>query len=96
MDGLKRFDVAEHGGVRMVVVESELLPPDPAVVVIPILRGYPAVRGLNPTIEHDGTAYVLAPRLIASVRRAALRRVGNVSSQADEITRALDILMAGV
>ena len=96
MDGLKRFDIAAHAGVRMVVVESELLPPDPAVVVIPLLQDYPAVRGLNPTIELEGVAYVLATRLIASVRRAALHRVGSAAPQADKITRAVDVLMAGV
>lgn len=31
----------------MVVVESELLPLDPAVVVIPLLPDYPAVKDLN-------------------------------------------------
>jgi len=36
MEDLTRFDVAEHGGVYMVVMESELLPPDPARVVIPL------------------------------------------------------------
>jgi toxin CcdB len=96
MEGLRRFDVAEHAGVLMVVVESELLPPDAAVVVIPILPDYPAVWGLNPRIDHDGTSYVLATRLIAAVRRAALRCVGDVNSQADKITRAVDVLMAGV
>ncbi|WP_221240318.1 hypothetical protein [Mameliella alba] len=44
---MSRFDVAEYAGVSMVVVESDLLPPDPAVVVIPLLAGYPAVRHLN-------------------------------------------------
>jgi toxin CcdB len=36
--------VAEYNGVKMVVVESDLLPPDPAVVVIPLLADYPAVK----------------------------------------------------
>jgi toxin CcdB len=31
----------------MVVIESNLLPPDPAVVVIPLLSGYPAVKHVN-------------------------------------------------
>ena len=35
MESLTRYDVAEYNGVKMVVVESDLLPPDPAVVVIP-------------------------------------------------------------
>ena len=95
MEELTRFDVAEHRGVFMVVVESALLPPDPAIVVIPLLEDYPAVQHLNPMIEVSGTPYVLATRLIASVRRSALRRVENVSPQADKITRALDVLTQG-
>ncbi len=51
METLKRFDIAAHGDVLMVVVESDLLPPDPAVVVIPLLRDYPAVSRLNPMIR---------------------------------------------
>ena len=96
MEHLTRFDVAEHNGVSMVVVESDLLPPDPSVVVIPLLSGYPAVRDLNPELQHDGKRLVLATRLIASVRRSRLRRTGRVADQGDLIIRAMDVLMAGV
>jgi toxin CcdB len=80
----------------MVVVESNRLPPDPSVVVIPLMLDYPAVRQLNPEIVHDGRRYVLATRLIAAVRRSSLRKTGNVAGQGDEITRAIDVLKAGV
>jgi len=96
MDALTRFDVAEYNGVSMVVVESDLLPPDASIVVIPLLSGYPAVRHLNPELLHDGRYLVLATRLIAAVRRTSLRRTGSVAGQGDLITRAVDILMAGV
>ena len=96
MDHLTRFDVAEYNGVSMVVVESYLLPPDPSVVVIPLLSGYPAVRHLNPELQHDGRLLILATRLIAAVRRSSLRRTGNVANQGDLITRAVDVLVAGV
>jgi toxin CcdB len=97
MGKLSRFDVAEYNGVAMVVVESDLLPPDASVVVIPLLSGYPAVRHLNPEIHlQDGRRLVLATRLIAAVRRSSLRRNGNVADQGDLITRAVDVLMAGV
>jgi len=79
-----------------VVVESDLLPPDPAVVVIPLLADYPAVQDLNPELVHDGRRWVLATRLIAAVRRSSLRRVGSVAEQGDRINRAVDVLMAGV
>ncbi len=94
---LSRFDVAEYNGVFMVVVESDLLPPDASVVVIPLLADYPAVRYLNPELElPDGSRLVLATRLIAAVRRSSLRRTGNVADQGDLITRAVDVLLAGV
>ena len=96
MEHLTRYDVAEYSGVKMVVVESNLLPPDPAVVVIPLLADYPAVKDLNPVLVHNGQPWVLATRLIAAVRRTSLRRVGNVADQGDRITRAVDVLMAGV
>ena len=96
MERLTRYDVAEHNGVRMVVVESDLLPTDPAVVVIPLLKDYPAVKDLNPVMLHDGQRWVLATRLIAAVRRSRLRRVGSLADHADSIHRAVDVLMAGV
>ena len=96
MESLKRYDVAEYNGVKMVVVESDLLPPDPAVVVIPLLVDYPAVKDLNPQVLHNGQHLVLATRLIAAVRRSSLRRAGSVAEQGDRINRAVDVLMAGV
>lgn len=80
----------------LVVVESDLLPDDTSVVVIPLVPGYPAVRHLNPEIEHRGRRLVLATRLIGPVRRAYAHRVGNVADQGDKITRAVDVLMGGV
>lgn len=96
MEGLRRFDIAVHAGVAMVVVESDLLPPDPAVVVIPLLEAYPAIRHLNPVIAFEGKDLVLATRLMASVRRAALKRAGSAAEQGDAISRAIDVVMAGV
>lgn len=96
MEHLIRYDVAEYNGVAMVIVESDLLPPDPAVVVIPLLPDYPSVKQLNPEILHGGRRLVLATRLIAAVRRSSLRGNGSVADQADQITRAVDILMTGV
>lgn len=96
MDSLTRFDVAEYNGVSMVVVESGLLPCDASIVVIPLLSDYPAVRHLNPELQHDNQRLILATRLIAAVRRSALERTGSVADQGDLITRAVDVLMGGV
>ncbi|MBO9408597.1 CcdB family protein [Shimia sp. R9_1] len=96
MEKLTRYDVAEYNGVSMVIVESYLLPPDAAVVVIPLLTDYPAVRLLNPEIVHNGARFILATRLIASVHRPSLRRTGTVKDQSDRILRAMDVLLSGV
>ncbi len=96
MERLSRFDVVEARGIAMVVIESELLPPDPAVVVIPLLPDYPAVTHLNPVIPFGGQGLVLATRLITAVQRSALRRTGSVAEYSDQITRAVDVLMAGI
>jgi toxin CcdB len=96
MEALTRFDVAHYNGVFMVVVESDLLPLDTSVVVIPLLSNYPAVQYLNPEIQHNGRRLILATRLIAAVRRSSLTRTGSVVDQGELITRAVDVLMAGV
>jgi toxin CcdB len=96
MEQLTRFDVAEYSGISMVIVESNLLPPDPSVVVIPLVSDYPAVQHLNPELQHDGRRLILATRLITAVRRSSLHRTGSVAGQGDLITRAVDVLMAGV
>jgi toxin CcdB len=96
LEGLTRFDVAEYDGIATVIIESDMLPPDRSVVVIPLLPDYPAVRHLNPEILHNGKRLILATRLIVAVHRSALRRTGQVVDQGDRITRAVDILMAGI
>lgn len=96
MEALRRFDIAAYGDVLMVVIESDLLPPDPAVVVIPLLKDYPAVSRLNPVFEVNGQDFVLATRLIAAVRRSSLSPVGSLTENSDRVTRAVDVLMGGV
>lgn len=80
----------------MVVVESDLLPPDASGVVIPLLANYLAVRNLDPEFLYDGKRLILATRLIASVQRSSLRRAGIIAEQGDVIIRAVDVLFAGV
>lgn len=96
MEGLTRNDVVRFRDSFYVVVESHLLPPDPGVVTIPLMQGYPAVGQLNPIITFRGQNYVLATRMIAALRRARLEKVGDISGQGDAVTRAIDILMSGV
>lgn len=80
----------------MVVVESDLLPLDPTIVVIPLFSDYPVVSLLNPQIRYGERRLILATRLIAAVRRSNLRRAGSAAEQEDVIIRAVDVLMGGV
>ena len=55
-----------------------------------------AVAWLNPVIVVEEAEFVLATRLITAVRRTPFIKVGNIAVQGDRITRAVDVLMAGV
>ena len=96
MERLDRFDVVAFGGTLNVVVESALLPQTPAIVVVPLSADYPFIQFLNPHIMFEDQRYVLATRLISPVKRARLRKRGDVRDQGDAITRAVDVMMAGV
>lgn len=50
----------------------------------------------NPEIARGDRRLALAIRLIAAVRRTALRRTGDASAQGDAIVRAVAIPMDGV
>lgn len=58
----------------MVVVESGLRPPGPAVRVIPLPRDDPAVRHLDHAIDHYGKSFVLTIRPITAVLRGGVWR----------------------
>lgn len=60
MAALTLFDVKECNSVSMVVVESDLLPPDASIVVIPLLSVYPAVQRLHPKLPLGDRRLVLA------------------------------------
>ena len=96
MARLNRFDVIEHSGGLLIVIESDLLPEDSSVVIIPLVPDYPQIRHLNPEISFQGKRFILATRLIGPVLRSRTRRVGNVADQGDKITRAFDVLMGGI
>jgi toxin CcdB len=92
---LNKFDIVETRGRLALVVESELLPPDRTVVVIPLLQGYPTIKWLNPEIYVDREPYTLVTRLIGSVGTSTLTVIGSAKAQGDEIARALDMLFYG-
>ena len=72
MDGLKRNDVVLYRNTFFVIAESDLLPADLGIVTIPLLREYPRIPWLNPTIIFQDETLVLATRMIAALRRTSL------------------------
>ena len=53
-------------------------------------------KGLNPRVEIDGVGFVLATQLLAAVPASILQAPrANLSARAEEITRALDLVLHG-
>lgn len=96
MEALETYDIVSVGKQFAVVIESDLLPPDHSIVVIPLFRDYPAITKLNPTIRLGDDDFILATRMIASIRRSTAKKVGTARNQRDDITRAVDVLISGI
>ena len=69
---LDQLSIVRYRGAFGLVVESDLLPKDRWVVVVPLIEGLPCVGDLNPIIPAAGVDRVLHTHAIASVRRDAL------------------------
>ncbi|HET6306995.1 MAG TPA: CcdB family protein [Rhodopila sp.] len=100
---MARFDVhptpgrATHGFV--LEVQADLLSHLATRAVVPLLRREDAslpIRDLNPSFEINGESYVMLAQAIASVPVKELgATVASLKDRRDDITRALDILLAG-
>ncbi len=68
-------------------------------MVAPVLpeTGVPIrVKALHPRISIDGAPFFLVTHLMAAVPKSTLApAISNLSKQADEFTRALDLLFQG-
>jgi hypothetical protein len=69
---VRQFSVVRLGAAVGVVVDSDLLPKDQSVVVIPLVEGLPRAWALNPIINVAGRPRVLHTRATAAVRADAL------------------------
>lgn len=98
---MARFDLYRRpdGPGYLVDVQSDHLYRLPTRMVVPLLpegEALPPIRDLNPLIAVDATSWVLMPQYMAAVPRRDLGRpLGTLLDQADDITRALNILMTG-
>ncbi|MFZ4409880.1 MAG: CcdB family protein [Paracraurococcus sp.] len=98
---MARFDYYPGGTAAtwLLDVQSDHLDRLPTRIVVPLAApaaALPEFRDLTPTLQVEGRDLVLLTPLMAAVPRARLGRPrGNLLAQADDITRALDILLTG-
>src|SRR5947209_674536 len=98
---MAQFDLyagIESGPAYVVDVQADLLDALTTRVVVPVRSRdeVEVVRDLNPTVEIEGTPYVLLTQELTAIARSELRRpVGSLATHRDEIRRALDILLVG-
>jgi toxin CcdB len=98
---MARFDLypGRQGTPYLLDVQSEHLDRLPTRMVVPLGAAdatLPAFRDLTPTLLVGGTPHVLLTPLMAAIPRRLLGHpIGNLLPQADDITRAVDILLTG-
>lgn len=98
---MSRFDLhkARRGDGYLLDLQTDLLELQGTRMVAPVLpagRVPLRVKSLHPQIEIDGAPYFLVTHLMGAVPISTLAPpVGNLSGQADEFTRALDLLFQG-
>ena len=84
----------------MLIIQNDLLDELRVRVVVPLFRfsDYGAGAGsLNPTMDVNGSKYVMMTEYIASITVRDLgEMVGSLANERDTIVRAIDTLLAGV
>ncbi len=100
---MSRFDVYPTPGTGrtgyVLNVQTDFLEALGTRVVVPLRTAEQApmpARGLNPIFDIDGRPHLMLTQFIAAVPARDLRRsVLSLATKRDEITRALDLLLAG-
>jgi toxin CcdB len=98
---MARFDLYRPKGSDgwLLDVQSDHLYQLPSRMVVPLLPGsaaLPAIRDLNPLLEVEGERLAMMTHYMSAMASRDLGRArGSLAAQADEITRALDILLTG-
>jgi toxin CcdB len=98
---MARFDFyAGSGNARYLLdVQSDHLWQLPTRVMVPLgpaPKSPPSVRDLTPHLVVQGEELMMLTPFIAAMQRNRLGRpLGNLRDRADDITRALDILLTG-
>lgn len=98
---MARFDLYEvpQGDGLLLDLQSDLFDSFQTRVVVPLLPAGvtpPSIARLHPVFMVNGTNYVMATHLIATVPRESLsRQRGTLADHRDRITAALDMLFQG-
>ncbi|APE45669.1 plasmid maintenance protein CcdB (plasmid) [Sulfitobacter alexandrii] len=97
---MAQFDLYRlEGGQIVVDLQTDLIGIEASRVVAPLRDAgrYAAFPGLTPTVELDGTTWIVRVQELAAVPGSELRnRIGSLADHRDAIKRALDILIDGV
>ena len=97
---MAQFDLYRLNGGQLVVdLQTDLIGIDASRIVAPLREAgrYAALPGLTPTIEHNGSTWIVRIQELAAVPGAELRdRIGSLAVHRDALKRALDILIDGV
>lgn len=97
---MAQFDLFRlHGGQLVVDLQTDLIGIDASRIVAPLREEgrYAAFPGLTPTVEHNGSTWIVRVQELAAVPGSELRdRVGSLADHRDALKRALDILVDGV
>lgn len=90
---------APGGGGYLLDIQTDWIAILDTRIVVPLVPegGVQATaKGMNPRVEIDGVGYVLATQFLAAVPAAMLRTPRtNLAGRAEEITRALDLVLRG-
>lgn len=102
---MAQFDLYRHTRNKrypfLLDLQADLLRDLATRVVVPLtpvkrLGGKP-IRGLNPIVTVDGTAYAIVFQELAALPTAALgESVGSFRDRRDEFIAALDLLFTGI
>ena len=97
---MARFDLYRPKGsdAWLLDVQSDHLYQLPSRMVVPLLPAstLPPIRDLNPLLEVEGERLAMMTHYMSAMASRDLGRArGSLADQADEITRALDILLTG-
>jgi len=97
---MAQFDLYRlRGGPLVVDLQTDLIGIDASRIVAPLREAgrYAAFPGLTPTVEVDGTMWIVRVQELAAVPGAELHDlIGSLAEHRDALKRALDILIDGV